>query len=181
MIPEESEQRDCAEDNKTPAPTIRPADLARIGEGITADEQGDFATEEEVLAEFARWRSLRGESIAPIAGSALRVSESEHLHATRCFTEDDSVWKPVHKSPALCQREAEIVLPRAAHAVLCVQFHRGNGRRRVRFELDTTRRPQQVLLPQLRGDRRSESTLEPATEAGAHFLPGNQLGRALIQ
>ena len=30
--------------------------LERIDEGIAAADQGDFATEEEVSAEFARWR-----------------------------------------------------------------------------------------------------------------------------
>ncbi len=32
--------------------------LARIREGIEADERGDYASEGEVAAEFARWRSL---------------------------------------------------------------------------------------------------------------------------
>jgi predicted transcriptional regulator len=30
--------------------------LARIDEGLAAAEHGDFATEEEVRSEFARWR-----------------------------------------------------------------------------------------------------------------------------
>ena len=32
--------------------------LAAIKEGIEADERGDYATEQEVQAEFARWRKL---------------------------------------------------------------------------------------------------------------------------
>jgi predicted transcriptional regulator len=32
--------------------------LARIEEGIRADERGDYASEQEVEAEFARWRKL---------------------------------------------------------------------------------------------------------------------------
>lgn len=32
--------------------------LARIDEGIAAANRGEFATEEEVQAEFARWRKL---------------------------------------------------------------------------------------------------------------------------
>lgn len=32
--------------------------LAQIREGIEADERGDYATEQEVQAEFARWRKL---------------------------------------------------------------------------------------------------------------------------
>jgi predicted transcriptional regulator len=32
--------------------------LARIEEGIAADERGDYASEQEVEAEFARWRKL---------------------------------------------------------------------------------------------------------------------------
>ena len=32
--------------------------LARIREGIEAAGRGDFASEEEVAAEFARWRKL---------------------------------------------------------------------------------------------------------------------------
>ena len=32
--------------------------LAQIKEGIEADECGDYATEQEVQAEFARWRKL---------------------------------------------------------------------------------------------------------------------------
>jgi predicted transcriptional regulator len=32
--------------------------LARIREGIEADARGDYASEEEVAAEFARWRKL---------------------------------------------------------------------------------------------------------------------------
>jgi predicted transcriptional regulator len=32
--------------------------LARIREGIEADERGDYASEEEVAREFARWREL---------------------------------------------------------------------------------------------------------------------------
>jgi predicted transcriptional regulator len=32
--------------------------LARIQEGIEADERGDYASEQEVEAEFARWRKL---------------------------------------------------------------------------------------------------------------------------
>jgi predicted transcriptional regulator len=32
--------------------------LERINEGIQAAEQGDFATEEEVRAEFSRWRQV---------------------------------------------------------------------------------------------------------------------------
>jgi len=32
--------------------------LARIREGIEADNRGDYASEEEVAAEFARWRKL---------------------------------------------------------------------------------------------------------------------------
>ena len=31
--------------------------LAKIDEGIAAAERGDFASDEEVQAEFARWRS----------------------------------------------------------------------------------------------------------------------------
>jgi predicted transcriptional regulator len=30
--------------------------LSRIDEGITAADRGDFASEKEMLAEFARWR-----------------------------------------------------------------------------------------------------------------------------
>jgi predicted transcriptional regulator len=47
-------------DDEAEARKISPADIARIDEGIAADERGDFATEEEVRSEFARWRSLRG-------------------------------------------------------------------------------------------------------------------------
>jgi predicted transcriptional regulator len=32
--------------------------LARIREGIEADERGDYASDKEVEAEFARWRKL---------------------------------------------------------------------------------------------------------------------------
>jgi len=32
--------------------------LSRIAEGIKADERGDYASEQEVEAEFARWRKL---------------------------------------------------------------------------------------------------------------------------
>lgn len=32
--------------------------LAQIREGIEADERGDYASEQEVEAEFARWRKL---------------------------------------------------------------------------------------------------------------------------
>jgi predicted transcriptional regulator len=32
--------------------------LARIDEGIKADERGEYASEQEVEAEFARWRKL---------------------------------------------------------------------------------------------------------------------------
>lgn len=32
--------------------------LARIAEGIAADEHGDYASDREVEAEFARWRKL---------------------------------------------------------------------------------------------------------------------------
>ncbi len=32
--------------------------LGQIREGIEADERGDYATEQEVKAEFARWRRL---------------------------------------------------------------------------------------------------------------------------
>ncbi|MGB9029601.1 MAG: ribbon-helix-helix protein, CopG family [Acidobacteriaceae bacterium] len=32
--------------------------LARIEEGIKADERGDYASDQEVEAEFARWRKL---------------------------------------------------------------------------------------------------------------------------
>jgi predicted transcriptional regulator len=33
-------------------------DLARIEAGMEAADKGDFASEEEVRAEFARWREL---------------------------------------------------------------------------------------------------------------------------
>lgn len=32
--------------------------LARIREGIEADDRGDYASEQEVAEEFARWRKL---------------------------------------------------------------------------------------------------------------------------
>ena len=32
--------------------------VARIREGIEADERGDYATDDEVAAEFAKWRKL---------------------------------------------------------------------------------------------------------------------------
>jgi hypothetical protein len=60
MIPKDFEQHDCDDDSDASVPVISPADLARIEEGIAAAERGDFATEEEVRAEFARWRLLRG-------------------------------------------------------------------------------------------------------------------------
>jgi hypothetical protein len=60
MIPKDFEQHDYDENSEASVPTISPADLERIDEGIAAAERGDFATEEEVRAEFARWRSVRG-------------------------------------------------------------------------------------------------------------------------
>ncbi|MFY9746784.1 MAG: hypothetical protein WAK25_10910, partial [Acidobacteriaceae bacterium] len=59
MSPGDFEKRDCDECGEAAAPMISAADLARINEGIAAADRGDFATEEEVQAEFARWRSLR--------------------------------------------------------------------------------------------------------------------------
>jgi hypothetical protein len=53
-------KRELIECNEDSVPAITPDDVARIDEGIVADERGDFATNEEVQAEFARWRRLRG-------------------------------------------------------------------------------------------------------------------------
>jgi len=59
-------QKNMPKERKEPAigdegaiPTHSDEDLARIDEGIAAAQRGDYATDEEVRAEFARWRRLR--------------------------------------------------------------------------------------------------------------------------
>jgi predicted transcriptional regulator len=52
------EPNNCVTHGAAAVPKICAENLARIDEGIAAAERGDFATEEEVRAEFARWRGL---------------------------------------------------------------------------------------------------------------------------
>lgn len=60
MTSKDIDKHEPVERSEDSVQAITPEDLARIDEGIAAAERGDFATEEEVQAEFARWRSLSG-------------------------------------------------------------------------------------------------------------------------
>lgn len=45
--------------------SLEPNDLARIEEGIAAADRGEFATDDEVEAEFARWKRVSDAPPAP--------------------------------------------------------------------------------------------------------------------